>query len=419
MIDCLERYGELIDWAMIILNPLEPWPGELVLDAAQAADVALIARVVDYGGLFHDDVLPGHAFAEHDHRMFRPAGWIEAGCERLEQLRPIADAHEMSMLQLACAWDLAQSTVRCVAPTLIQEPAASGGQSPRAIEDKRAELAAVPEEIARSPLSPEEVRQIREIGENTGCMALKGATPRTRDRRARIVGDSTVTCGPSPGAGASTPRATWLTRPRTVLALAGSGSLELPGSGRARVVDVERRGQRLQLIDDVPAQAHRREPIQGCAALREDRDRPAGLEGDERQRAHRLHLKRGADAEDQIRGGTQLARALHRFFGERLAEQHDFRAQRPAAGFAAGDAVRIAEAPRAHLQLRDAAAAVRAGAARDRAVHLDQLRVPASRCSMSTFWVITPSSMPLRSIATSAWWASLGRLPPSVAKRSP
>ena len=34
LIDCLERYGDLIDWAMIILNPFEPWPGELVLDAA-------------------------------------------------------------------------------------------------------------------------------------------------------------------------------------------------------------------------------------------------------------------------------------------------------------------------------------------------------------------------------------------------
>ena len=30
LIDCLERYGALLDWAMIILNPLEPWPGELV-----------------------------------------------------------------------------------------------------------------------------------------------------------------------------------------------------------------------------------------------------------------------------------------------------------------------------------------------------------------------------------------------------
>ena len=34
LIDCLERYGDRIDWAMVILNPLEPWPGELVLDAA-------------------------------------------------------------------------------------------------------------------------------------------------------------------------------------------------------------------------------------------------------------------------------------------------------------------------------------------------------------------------------------------------
>jgi aryl-alcohol dehydrogenase-like predicted oxidoreductase len=177
VIDCLERHGELIDWAMIILNPLEPWPGELVLDAARANDVKLIARVVDYGGLFHDDVLPGHSFAEHDHRMFRPEGWIEAGRERLEEMRPIARAHGMSMLQLACAWDLAQTPVSCVAPTLIQEPEPGKGQTPRTIEDKRAELAAVPEAIARSPLCPEEVRRLREIGENTGCMALKGANP--------------------------------------------------------------------------------------------------------------------------------------------------------------------------------------------------------------------------------------------------
>ena len=59
VIDCLERFGALIDWAMIILGPLEPWPGELVLGAAAAADVKLITRVVDYGGLFFDDLAPG------------------------------------------------------------------------------------------------------------------------------------------------------------------------------------------------------------------------------------------------------------------------------------------------------------------------------------------------------------------------
>jgi aryl-alcohol dehydrogenase-like predicted oxidoreductase len=170
LIDCFERFSELIDWAMIILNPLEPWPGELALDAAATHDVKLIARVVDYGGMFHDDVAPGHAFAEYDHRKFRPDGWVEQGREKLELMRPIAERHGLSMLQLACAWNLAHAPVGCVAPTLIQE----SGAGTKPVEDKRAELAAV---RAPSPLSGEEVAQLTAIGENHGCMALKGASP--------------------------------------------------------------------------------------------------------------------------------------------------------------------------------------------------------------------------------------------------
>ncbi len=58
LIDCFERFGDRIDWAMVILNPLEPWPGELCLDAAASRDIDVITRVVDYGGLFFDDLLP-------------------------------------------------------------------------------------------------------------------------------------------------------------------------------------------------------------------------------------------------------------------------------------------------------------------------------------------------------------------------
>lgn len=47
LIACLERFGERIGWAMIILNPFEPWPGELCLEAAERHGVKLIARVVD------------------------------------------------------------------------------------------------------------------------------------------------------------------------------------------------------------------------------------------------------------------------------------------------------------------------------------------------------------------------------------
>jgi aryl-alcohol dehydrogenase-like predicted oxidoreductase len=169
VIDCLERFGEVIDWAMVILNPLEPWPGELVLPAARRYGVEVITRVVDYGGLFWDDVEPGHAFAEHDHRAFRPDGWVAAGRERLERMRPLAERHGLTPLQLACQWNLAHEPVRCVAPTLIEEPHAA-----KPIEAKRAELAAVPCEIV---LSPEEVAELRAIGDNTGCMALKGASP--------------------------------------------------------------------------------------------------------------------------------------------------------------------------------------------------------------------------------------------------
>jgi aryl-alcohol dehydrogenase-like predicted oxidoreductase len=169
LIDCLERFASVIDWAMVILGPLEPWPGKLVLDAAVEHDVSLITRVVDYGGLFHDDVLPGHEFATYDHRKFRPAGWVDAGRERLELMRPYAERHGLSMLQLACAWNLAQPGVRCVAPTLIQE----SGADTRPIEQKRAELAAV---TASETLTEQEVSEIAAIGDNTGCMVLKGAS---------------------------------------------------------------------------------------------------------------------------------------------------------------------------------------------------------------------------------------------------
>ena len=170
VIDCLERFGELIDWAMIILNPLEPWPGELCLAAAAATEVQVITRVVDYGGLFYDDLLPGQALLPQDHRSFRPEGWIAAGRERLEAMRPIADHAGLTMIQLACQWNLAQPTVQCVVPTLIQEI----GAGARPVEDNRAELAALP---AEPRLTDADVDTIRSIGDNTGSMALKGASP--------------------------------------------------------------------------------------------------------------------------------------------------------------------------------------------------------------------------------------------------
>jgi aryl-alcohol dehydrogenase-like predicted oxidoreductase len=170
MIDCFERFGDIVDWAMIILNPFEPWPGELCLAAAAKYGVQVLTRVVDYGGVFHGDVHPGHVFDRTDHRAFRPAGWVEAGAERLERLRPIAERHGLSTIQLACQWNLAHEPVACVVPTLIQE----AGADAVPIEAKRREIATMPREVV---LTPDEVAEIRAIGDNTGCMPLKGGVP--------------------------------------------------------------------------------------------------------------------------------------------------------------------------------------------------------------------------------------------------
>src|SRR3954451_21412566 len=167
IISCLERFGEAIDWAMIILNPLEPWPGELCLDAAAKHDVKVLTRVVDYGGLFWGDLRPDTELAEHDHRKFRPSGWVEVGLANLAQLLPIAERAKLTPIQLACQWNLAHRAVQSVAPTLIQEI----GPEACPIEAKRLELAKMPLEMR---LTDDEVAEIRTIGDNAGCMALKG-----------------------------------------------------------------------------------------------------------------------------------------------------------------------------------------------------------------------------------------------------
>lgn len=166
---CFERFGPLLDWAMVILNPMEPWPGTMCLASAAKHDVKLLTRVVDYGGVFHDDVKPGHKFGPSDHRAHRPAGWVEAGCAKLEKMRPIAQRHGLTMLQLSCLWNLAQPAVHSVVPTLVQE---CGAES-KTIEAKVDELAALPD----VKLSAEECEELLRIGDNKGCMDLKGGHP--------------------------------------------------------------------------------------------------------------------------------------------------------------------------------------------------------------------------------------------------
>jgi hypothetical protein len=85
-------------------------------------------------------------------------------------MRPLAEREGLTPLQLASLWNLAHEPVECVVPTLIQER----GPGARPVEEKRAELASLP---ARRTLGDADREALRAIGDNTGCMALKGAAP--------------------------------------------------------------------------------------------------------------------------------------------------------------------------------------------------------------------------------------------------
>lgn len=171
LVGSFERFGEWIDWAMLILNPLEPWPVGLTLPACEKHGVKVMTRVVDHGGVFHGDLgLPGHEFKPGDHRSYRPEGWVQHGMEKAERMRPIAEKYGLTLLQFASIWNLSNPAVESVVPTFIQE----SGADARLIEDKIREFAALPD----IRLTSDEVESIRQIGDNTGCMMLKGASKR-------------------------------------------------------------------------------------------------------------------------------------------------------------------------------------------------------------------------------------------------
>ena len=85
-------------------------------------------------------------------------------------MRPIAERHGLTMLQLACQWNLAQAPVR-----VRRADADPGGRRRR--EADRGQARRARRGAARVVLSADEVAEIRAIGDNTGCMALKGAVP--------------------------------------------------------------------------------------------------------------------------------------------------------------------------------------------------------------------------------------------------
>ena len=153
LIDCFERFGERIDWAMLILNPLEPWPGELALPAAERARRAgdharrRLRRAVRRRPARRRQRSARATTARSGRRAGSRRAWSGSSA-----MRPIAERHGLTLLQLACQWNLAHEPVACVAPTLLQE--AGRGRAAGRGQARRAGRAAARDPLQRRRRSP-------------------------------------------------------------------------------------------------------------------------------------------------------------------------------------------------------------------------------------------------------------------------
>ena len=170
---------------MVILNPLEPWPGELVLPAAERHGVKRdhprrrLRRALPRRRARGPRVPASTTTAASGRR---------AGSRRAARsssaMRPIAERHGLTMLQLACHWNLAHGPVHVVAPTLIEEPG-----SAKSIEDKRAELAAVGADRACS--APRRSRRSARSATTPARCCSRAPRPTSRASRCPTAGRST------------------------------------------------------------------------------------------------------------------------------------------------------------------------------------------------------------------------------------
>lgn len=170
LIHTFRTYGDIIDSCMAILNPLEPWPIRYIFDECEAQNVEVITRVADYGGALFNYMKNDHLFANGDHRSYRPEGWVAEANSKISRMMEIAESHGLTSMQMSVAWALSQPSVSHVTPTLIREKD----------EDMQAVMERI-DELVQTPVchfSEAELTRISDIGDNQGCMPLKGASDR-------------------------------------------------------------------------------------------------------------------------------------------------------------------------------------------------------------------------------------------------
>ena len=102
-----------------VYNVLEQDPGRDFLGLAEKQNVGIMVRVPDASGLLTGKVTADTSFDKNDHRSFRKREFILEAMEKIENMKPIADAKGWTITQLAIKFILSQKQVSVVLPTMI------------------------------------------------------------------------------------------------------------------------------------------------------------------------------------------------------------------------------------------------------------------------------------------------------------
>ena len=170
LIACLERYGEAIDWAMIILNPTRAVAGR-----ARAGRSGASRCPRDHPSRRLRRPVLGRPSARNTARPARPPPVSSRG---LGRSRPREGRCDVA--------DRGQSRPHPASACLCLEPQPPRGRMCRAdphsggrpgVASRRGKALGARRFAREPPSSLDDLERIRAIGDNTGCMALKGASP--------------------------------------------------------------------------------------------------------------------------------------------------------------------------------------------------------------------------------------------------
>jgi aryl-alcohol dehydrogenase-like predicted oxidoreductase len=102
-----------------VYNLLEQDPLREFFQIAEANDVGLMVRVPDASGVLTGKVNVDTVFDKNDHRSSRKKEWISQALQKIEYIKPIADAYGWTITELAMKFILSQNRIATVLPTVV------------------------------------------------------------------------------------------------------------------------------------------------------------------------------------------------------------------------------------------------------------------------------------------------------------